>query len=186
MRRFAEKDISGKVADLVTSASGKQLVAIVRDSVGRSTDSGKTWDWVSGPENAGELLWVRPIDRDSKNVLIGTRKGVFEYHFEDVRGKKKDWRLLQSGLPVTASWNPALSESLWIIPMRAGGIYFSSDSGRYWQRWEVEGGALAQNVFPGPNNMFWIKTQTDGLFLLKVEAPQFQNGTDSAPQIAFH
>jgi photosystem II stability/assembly factor-like uncharacterized protein len=171
MQRVAEKEISGKVADFVTSASGKQLFAIVRDRVGRTTDSGKTWDWVSGPENAGELLWVRPIDRNFRVVLIGTRNGVFEYHFEDAGEEKKDWKLLQSGLPATASWNPVLSETFWLIPMRAGGIYFSSDSGRYWQRWEVGGGGLAQSVFLARNSRIWIKTQTDGLFFLKMEAP---------------
>lgn len=171
MQRVAEKEISGKVADFVASASGKQLLAIVRDRVGRTTDSGKTWDWVGGPENAGELLWVRPIDRDFKVVLIGTRKGAFEYHFEDAGEQKKDWKLLQSGLPATASWNPVLSETFWMIPMRAGGIYFSSDSGRYWQRWEVEGGGLAQSAFPARNSRVWIKTQTDGLFLLKIDEP---------------
>jgi hypothetical protein len=150
-------------------------------------DSGKTWDWVSSPESAGELLWVRPIDRKPKAVLIGTRKGVFEYQFEDAWGEKKDWRLLQSGLPAAASWDPVLlSETLWMIPMRAGGIYFSNNSGRYWQRWEIEGGGLAKSALPANNARIWIKTQTDGLFLLKMEGPKSQNGTDAAPSIALH
>jgi photosystem II stability/assembly factor-like uncharacterized protein len=164
LQRALGKQFAEKVMDLAVDSAGSELLAIAQDRLWRSVDGAKTWETANAPENAGDLLWMRMAGGERRAVLVGARNGVFARELGTGLGEKKDWRLLQSGLPAAASWAPVMSERFWMIPMRAGGVYLSKDRGRSWERLEMEGFGLVQSIALA-GSVVWAKTQTDGLFV---------------------
>jgi photosystem II stability/assembly factor-like uncharacterized protein len=165
MQRIAEKEFSEKIADLATNHVDGELFVVTQNRLARSTNAGKTWELISTPQNAGELLWARVENHESNALIMGARNGVFEYEFG---AGGKEWKLLQSGLPAAASWPVAMSDQFWMIAMRTGGVYQSRDDGRSWEWLEAERAGLVLDVVSIGNSRVWIRAQTDGLFLMKT------------------
>src|SRR4029077_9147521 len=103
-QRIAEKQITGKVANITVNSTGTELFAIAQGSIARSMDAGKNWERASIPAGAGELLWISTENRGAKALLVGSANGVWEYAYGDVWGGTGTWRVVQTGLPMAASW----------------------------------------------------------------------------------
>jgi photosystem II stability/assembly factor-like uncharacterized protein len=170
MQRIAERQLSGRVTDLDTNAAGTEIFAIVQNGLMRSIDAGKNWDTVIAGEKLGELLWVRVVNREPQTILVGSHTGVFEFEFGASWKEIQIWKQLQSGLPGAPSWPAALGERFWLIPMKAGGVYMSGDLGDNWERLSLDGIGLVQAIAGTGKDFAWSRTQTDGLFLVKVAA----------------
>ena len=75
-----------------------------------------------------------------------------------------EWRLLQAGLPASASWPATMNGKLWMIPMQAGGVYVSRDAGKGWERWGENETGLVRSLKTFGEGIVWARTQTDGLY----------------------
>lgn len=163
LQRIADKQIPLKIVDLAAGDVGGELFAVGEDRLLRSADGGKNWEISGGPERAGDLFWVRVNGHDPRVVLVGARNGVFESGVGTTWDGKKEWKLLQAGLPAAASWPAAMGERFWMIPMRAGGLYVSRDEGKSWERWREQAAGLVRRV-KTYGQIVWAQTQTDGLY----------------------
>ena len=171
MQRVPEKQISGRITDLDANGAGNELFVVAQSKVARSVDGGKTWDSVNVPESLGELLWIRAENRETRAVLVGSSAGVYEYEYGASWKEAHSWKQLQSGLPGAASWPAALSGKIWLISMKAGGVYISKDWGGSWEWSNADDAGLVQMIEETKVGYAWARTQTDGLLLIRVEAP---------------
>jgi photosystem II stability/assembly factor-like uncharacterized protein len=176
MQRVAGKQLPGKVADLDANAAGSELFVVAQNRLMRSRDLGKSWDSVAALENLGELLWVRTENRESQEVLVGTLTGVYEYDFGPVGDKAQLWKGLQSGLPAAPSLPAVLGSEFWLIPMRAG-MYMSRDHGENWERFSIRDAGQVQLILKAGKTGYWARSQTDGLFLMKIEGRETNSKT---------
>jgi photosystem II stability/assembly factor-like uncharacterized protein len=163
LQRIAEKEMPAKIVDLTIGGSAGELFAVAGHKLLRSVDGGKNWETTVGPENAGELLWMR-LGGDPRVMLLGGRNGVFECEAGTAWGGKMEWKLLQAGLPASASWPATMNGKLWMIPMQAGGVYVSRDAGKGWERWGENETGLVRSLKTFGEGIVWARTQTDGLY----------------------
>ncbi|MBS1841435.1 MAG: hypothetical protein JSS69_14200 [Acidobacteria bacterium] len=162
--RIAEKQLPEKIVDFTTGTAGEALFVVAQDKLWRSVDGGKSWKMADGPDKAGELLWMRVSGSAQGVVLAGGRNGVFSGVTGPAWGEKREWNLLQAGLPAAASWPGTMNEKFWMVPMRAGGIYVSHDEGKSWERWGEEQAGVVRSAEAIGGEIVWVRTQTDGMY----------------------
>lgn len=157
---------SGSLQD-VNSQNG-ELLAVAGASLWKSADSGKNWAQLPVPAGAEALNWVRFVEAPTGRILLGTEKGVFLGELPSERNGTPEWRLLQSGLPATATESGANENGIWVISSRAGSVYVSRDRGATWERLEETTVGPARTVTGVGVDGIYVNTRADGLVKLSV------------------
>ncbi len=167
MRRAATSGApSGSFLD-ITSQSG-EILAIAGTALWKSKDTGKNWERLPAPPDVGALDWVCFVEASSGRILLGTEKGVFVGDLPSERNGQMQWRLLQSGLPATATERGRIENGIWVIPSRAGSVYVSRDRGANWERVEEPMAGSARVVVGAGVDGIYVETRADGLLKLAV------------------
>ena len=173
-QKVAEKQISGKIPDIESNRSMTELYAIVQNGLMRSTDGGKSWAGVNIPTEAGEAIWLSDENLETRALLVGCSKGVWEYKYDSNWGTASGWKTVQNGLPAAASWK-GLTGEIWMVPMRTGEIYFSVDEGKNWQ-WGGDSEGKIVEILAATGRGVWARTSGDGILKTK-ESHNSQIGT---------
>jgi len=132
-------------------------------------DLGKSWIKTRTPENAGEVLWLRPENEGKHKWVIGGERGVFEFTWAG----ETSWRLLQSGLPSAASGPGWIGRNLWAIPMRAGSVYVSRDAGGNWERMNGDETGLIAFITGDGLGQLYARAKTDGVLRWEEKSREF-------------
>jgi photosystem II stability/assembly factor-like uncharacterized protein len=109
-----------------------------------SETEGPTWQEdpqpIAANIHADGVRWLREAPAGNSStaatgtsvLLAATIKGL--YRRDPIT---RDWQLLQNGLPAGEPIAYAFREKLWLIALRAGGLYASRDAGQTWDRLDL-------------------------------------------------
>ena len=126
LRTTESPDITGAAAAFWMIAAGKIL---------RSQDAGKTWHEetlnpsADSPDPA--IRWIREVhvdDSAESMLLAATSKGLYR------RVGSGPWRLVQSGLATGEPLAYFSQGRVFLVTLRAGGLYLSRDATQTWER----------------------------------------------------
>ena len=175
LRPMAPDVFPGSVLGIVVSRGGQEISAATPTRFSQSLDSGKTWNNVAAPPEAGELLWLAPVPPPKPSAflsseaqsswLVGTSNGVYRLTPQN----ETPWKLLESGLPAARSVPPAISSETMAIPMKAGGLYLTPDQGRSWERLDsdAEAGVITGIATDGHGG-YLMGSKNEGILHLTI------------------
>ena len=158
-------------------AKGKILVGTVGQGVMMSADDGDSWTRASVGQGLHSDCLVRALVSDPRNpqtVYAGTDQGLYR---SDEAGAK--WQLLDNPMRGSAVWTVAIDPTDSNIVFAGTGtsctpgIYRSTDSGKSFQRLNVEIAAecpavgvprpTAIAIDPGDHRSVWVGLEVDGV-----------------------
>jgi photosystem II stability/assembly factor-like uncharacterized protein len=175
LRRMALELFPGSVMGIVVSRAGEDIYAVTPTRFSQTLDSGKTWNNVAAPPEAGELVWLAPMPAAKPSAstsseaqpswVVGTSNGVYRL----TPHKQMPWELLQSGLPAARPVPPGFSAASMAIPMKAGGIYVTRDQGKNWERLDSDAQAgLINGIAADGQGGYFTGSKNEGILHLTL------------------
>jgi hypothetical protein len=175
LRRMALELFPGSVMAIVVSRAGEEIYAVTPTRFSQTLDSGKTWNNVAAPPEAGELVWLAPMPTAKPSTsassearlswLVGTLNGVYGL----TPHNEMPWRLLQSGLPAARPAPPGASATSVAIPMKTGGIYLTRDQGKNWERLDSDAQAgIITGIATDGQGGYFMGSKNEGILHLTL------------------
>lgn len=172
--------VGGRVEETATSfaAAGPYIfVSFIHAGIGRSSDNGKTFDWVT-PELPEETAF-ECLTSIGTSICAGTSKGVFQSS-----DGGENWRPASSGLPEETEVRSFGRRGDNIFAGTSKGVYLSTDGGVSWKAVNSGLTNTLVNCIAVREAEIFVGTQGGGIFVSRNDGSSWTSVHSGLPKDA--